>query len=372
MAMKQGDVLSELGRDEEAMAKYRRIVADYPKTVVADKITRLVRIRELEGRGREQYRGYRFADAQKTFAEVAEADPARKPRMEHFDILCLYGLGRDDEAEAKARTLAVTSPDPVVRADVTLWLAKFLYNRRQWRESGRLFRAAAEMAPEGGAAPEALMWAARAAFAENDFSLAIQLATQLAERYPESAARSQAMLVQAEALIELARFDEAVLVLERVAISEGTLAADRTRALVLKSDALFAMGADNPARYLAALEEYRSLRFGGTLPPSRQLVVSFKIGRTLEKLKRLDEAVDQFYSQVVLAYRDGRARGERYDDEARAAFSRAAFWLADEFESRGKDFQTMNILELVAESDVPAAEEARKRIDRLSKKGRFL
>ena len=100
--------------------------------------------------------------------------------------------------------------------------------------------------------------------------------------------------------------------------------------------------------------------------------MAFRIGRTLEKLRRYDEAVEQYYAQVVVPYRDGRAKGESFDDDARAAFSRAAFRLADEFESRGRAEQAVGVLRLVAASDVPAAEEAARRLERISRKGRFL
>ena len=370
--LKQGDVLSELGKGEEAMARYREVLAKYPETEVSEKLKHIVRIRELETKGRDLYREFRFADAAKTFAEVAEADSSRRPRMAYFEILCLYGQGLDEAAGKSARVLAETCENPKIKADATLWLAKFLYNRNEWKESGRLFAAFVEMQPKDPSAPKALTWASRAAFAENDFALAIQLATRLVERYPDSADRSQALLVQGESLIELARFDEAVLVLEGVSISETTLPADRLSAQVLKADALFAMGADNPARYQAALEAYRAVRFGGNLSLCDQIAVSFKIARTLEKLKRLDEAIDQYYTQVVLAYYEGREKGERFDDEVRADFSRAALRLADEYESRGNDVQAMSVLKLLAESDVPAAEEAARRSERISKKGRFL
>jgi len=370
--LKQGDVLSELGRGDDAMAKYREVIEKYPKTTVADKLKGVVRIRELEAKGRDLYREYRFEEAEKVFAEVAAADASRKPRMEYYAILCLYGRGQDGPACARARDLAAGAENRQVRADVTLWLAKFLFNRSEWKESARLFTTFVELSPKSPFAPEALTWAARAAAAENDFALAIQRVTRLVESYPDSPVRSQALLIQGEALIELARFDEAVLVLEGVAVSETSLPLDRMRAQILKADALFAMGADNPARYQAALEAYRAVRFGGALSASAQLGVSFKIARALEKLKRTDEAIDQYYTQVVLAYLDGCTKGERLDDEARVAFSRAAFRLADEYESRGKDVQSQNILKLVADSDVPAAEEARKRMEKLSNKGRFL
>jgi hypothetical protein len=74
----------------------------------------------------------------------------------------------------------------------------------------------------------------------------------------------------------------------------------------------------------------------------------------------------------VLAYRNARLRHIRLDDEARTAFSRAAFRLAEESESRGRDRQAIDVLRLVEQSDVPAAAEAAKRMERISKKGRFL
>ena len=55
-----------------------------------------------------------------------------------------------------------------------------------------------------------------------------------------------------------------------------------------------------------------------------------------------------------------------------AVFSRAAFRLVDEYEGRGQDAQALHVLDLVAASDVPAAEEAKRRIEKISNNGRFL
>ena len=370
--LRQGDVLADLGRGAEAMARYRTVLSEYPRTEIAAKLKRAVEVMELESRGREYFREYRFAEAQKAFAAVAVADPRRKDRMEYFEVLCLYGQGDDDAARARAQDLAERCPDAAVKADAMLWLAKFSYNRGEWKEASSLFLSCAAMPSGSAAAAEALVWAARSLFADGDYKGAIAASTRLVEKHPDSPARAEALLVQGEALIELARYDEAVLVLERVAKSETARPADRARARLLKADALFALGADNPARYSAALEAYRAIAFDGALDAGGRISVAFRIGRTLEKLRRYDEAVEQYYSQVVVAYRDGRARGERFDDDARAAFSRAAFRLADEFESRGREEQAVGVLRLVATSDVPAAEEAARRLDRISRKGRFL
>ena len=88
--------------------------------------------------------------------------------------------------------------------------------------------------------------------------------------------------------------------------------------------------------------------------------------------KSSDEAADQYYSNVVMAYEQARRKGEWFDDSARAFFARAAFALADHYEAKGLDRQALRILQHVARSDVPAADEARKRIDRLETKGRIL
>ena len=370
--LKQGDELASLGNGQESMSKYRTVLEKYPKTDTSARLRRIVEVRELESKGRDLYREYRFEEARKVFADVAGADASRRYRMEYFSVLCLYGSGRDSEALAVARKLSSDCEDAAVRADATLWLAKFAYNRREWKESSSLFVSFATQSPGSAFAPEALLWATRAAFADNDFAQAIKLATSLVERYPESKPAFSALLVQSESLMELARYDESVLVLESIAISEKAGKDERLRAQLLKADALFAMGADNPARYHAALEEYRNISFGEDLAPGERIVVAFKIGRVLEKLKRHTEAVDQYYTRVVLAYREGRLRGERYDDDSRAAFLKAAFRLADEFESRGSDKRALGVLRLVVESDVPAGEEAMRRIERISTKGRFL
>ena len=369
-ALALGDVLSEMGRGDEALAKYRLVLEKYPTTEAGEKLKVQMRLRDLEARGRELFRNYDFDGAMKVFAELAQLAPERKSRSDYFEMLCLFGQHQDEAVRRKAHEIMDNAAtDRGIRAETTLWLAKFEYNSRKWAESRRLFLAYAELETQGAKAPSALTWAARAAFAENDFTAALEIVSKLVERFPNSSERLRGYIVQAEALIELSRFDEAVLVLDRAALVEGAPAADRLRAQVLKADALFAMGADNAARYREALDAYRTVRLGESLPPGLQLVVSIKIARTLEKLKRTDEAFDQYYSEVVLAYRKGRKEGVRYDDETRAAFARAAFRLADEYERRGRDFQAMSILELVRESDVPVSGEAAKRIERIQAKG---
>lgn len=372
-ALAQGDILTDLGRGSEAMVKYRHVLEKFPDTTSAKQLRSVIKGREQEARGRELYRNYRFAEAKEVFERLAKNDSSPEAaRADFLAALCMYAQHQDKEAAERAERVANSSGDPAVRAEATLWLAKLSFNDERYAESMRLFTKFADAQPASSRASEALLWAARAAFSDGDFPEAIKIATRLIEKYPECDHVSHALLVQGEALVELGRFDEAVLVIER-ALTDGSIAGEsRFKAEVLKADALFAMGADNSVRYSEALAAYRAVRLGESLSPGMRLAVSFKIGRTLEKLRRVDEAIDEYYTGVVLAYREGRQRGAQFDDEARAAFARAAFRLTDEFESRGKDFQAMHILELVIASDVPASAEAERRLDRIQTKGKIL
>ena len=165
--------------------------------------------------------------------------------------------------------------------------------------------------------------------------------------------------------MELARFNEAVLVLSRAQRLDAPQKTLR-RAAVLKADCLFAMGADDDRRYLQALDAYRALLRDESLTPSQRLAVAFKVGRTLEKLRRFEEAADQYYAQVVMAYYDGVNANTWFDGDACAFFTRAVFILADYYEARGEVRPAIRVLEYL--TGVPAAREARKRIQRLEAK----
>ena len=368
----QGDSLSEAGLGEEAMAKYRVLLEKFPDSDAGRRLKKIVELRELETKGRELYAQFNFAGAMKLFKELAAKSPSAKPRADYYEVLCLYGMRRDAEAQKKALEITSSGEDFAIRAEATLWLAKFSYNARKWKEAASLFSSFAAMRPDSPKTPAALLWAARALFAAGDGEAAVKTGAALTERYPDSRERAEVQIVQGEALIDLARFADAVLVLERAAATEGIAPEERVHAQMLKADALFAMGADNPTRYRDALDIYTAAALGSAGDPGTRLVASFKTARTLEKLNRRDEALDKLYSDVVVAYRENRANGVVYGDEACAAFVRAAFQLADEHESRGEDAQALKILSLVSTSDLPAAVEADNKIKRIHKKGRFL
>ena len=361
-----------LARREAASGRFEQSIETYGKLLKREGLTMSLKEQALVGRGRACYRAYRFKDAAADFERAAAIAPGRRDEMRFLMALCSYGDGRDVEAKGAVVNLLAEAKDERLRADLVLWLAKYDANRGNWVAAESGFEDFARNNTNRPLqAADALVQAARAAGARSDYAKAVELVSQAVKTAPDAPFLADALIVQGEALMVLARYDDAVLVLDRALLASPGETVSR-RAGMLKADALFAMGADNGARYKEALASYRALSADVGLTPSARLEIAFKIGRTLEKLRRSDEAADQYYSNVVLAYEHARRKGEWFDDSARAFFARAAFALADHYEAKGLDRQARRVLQHVARSDVPAADEARKRIDRLETKGRIL
>lgn len=387
------DCYERAGLSDEASARYRKVFDSYPASELAPKaLLRLAALQAgggdmevaiqtytaaigafsqkdvqgvaLMGRGKARYRVYRFEAAMQDFATVAETDAQRRDEARFMITLCLYGLGRDQEARAAASSFLMNFPESPRLSDMVLWLGKYDYNRGQYGDARRFFLDYVTRWPDNQWADAALLWAARSAIGENDLTGAVELVTRLARAYPQSQRMPEALLVQADALIELARFDEAALLLDQV-ISQKPDSEWSRMALVRKGDSLFAMGADNGVRYQEALDAYRQRVEQGPMTPALTLQLHFKIGRCLEKLKRVDEAVNHYYAEVIVRYQDERRRGVWYDETGTTLFVRAAFNVADLYEARSEPEQAVRILQRVVQMGVPGEEEARLRIERL-------
>ena len=340
-------------------------------------LTPAQRAKALESRGRANYRAYRFEDAERDFMAVAQIDSARAREMRFFCSLCRYGAGRDEEAYASARELLAETPDSPLRADLLLWLGKFDFAQRNYAAAFAAFEdCSTNQHVSVGRRLDALVRAARCMAAQSDYPKVIELVSRVvkdpvaaaaaAQRTPETPIVAEALLLQGETLIDQARFDEAVLVLERASrlpVSDEI----RRRAALLKADCLFARGADNSAFYQNAVDAYRTVLQDADVPPSMRLAVSFNLARALEKMHNYSEANDQYYTNVVMAYVDGVRAGVLFDGNARALFARAAFILADAHERAGDGRQAERVLRYVVDAKVPSADAARTRIARLRK-----
>lgn len=333
----------------------------------------------LFGRGRAYYLAYRWAEAEADFAEVAKLQPGRLGEMRFLSALCRYGAGHDGEAVATVRELLASTPESHLRADLVFWLAKYDAAHKAPAAAFTGFTSCAtNRFLSSSRRMEAHLYAIRCARSTGDYPKALELVKTFMQRpevpaaearaTPETPLLAETLLQQGAILKELARFAEAVLVLDR---AKRLPAGDdfRRRASVQRADCLLAMGADDDARYRNAIEEYRSVMQDGSLSPSLRLSMAYKIGLALEKLRRSEESVDQFYTNVVMAYEDGVANRVWFDGDAVTCYARAVMKLADYYESRGEDVQARRVLEHLANSHLPSADEARRRVERLERKG---
>jgi len=352
------------GRLPDAIARYSSLLSS--TNIPSD-----VRARALVGRGRAYYHSYQFDRASVDFSAAVTAAPAQADRMRFLSALCLYGERREAEAVRAARALMNATADKDLKADIGLWLAKYDYNAGEYASAQKAFSAFASARKPDARAADALLWAARCALARNDFTNAVATAAKSVTTAPAAPTAAAARLVQAEALMELARFDDAVLMLDE-ALSAPHSELLARRAEMLKADAHFARGADNAARYNEALAAYRAILSNGATPPGFRIEAGFKAGRALEKLggeANLAEAATMYYVNVVQAFRAFREKGTWLDDAACAFFVRAAFALVDYKVARGDVQAAAQVLKEVVSSGIPAAAEAQKRLKRLKERG---
>lgn len=356
-------IMARNGQLGEAIERYTKVLED-PGSLSADDVTEA-----YLGRGRACYRDYRFKEASADFEAVASRRPAMADGMRFLMALCLYGAGRDVEAKRAAMAIMNDTEDDELRADLMLWCAKYEFNHGEYNDAQAHFVKYASLRGGTASAVDALLWAARCASAQMEYTKAVEFATQAANAVsPDKTQFREALLVQGEATMELGRYAEAAQIFDRVANVDGESPLSQ-KAAMLKADALYAMGAGDTARYEEAIVAYRILLDGGGLNPDRKIETSFKIGRALEKLRRTKEAMDQYYRNVVLAYSEETAKGVLLGSPARTFFARAAFSLADYHTAAGDLLTVRKLLKRIIASDVPAAVEARRRLDELNANG---
>lgn len=382
---------ASLGHVEDAVAVYSSLLDG---AAASRRLAAGQRVRAFAGRGRALYRAYRFAEAEADFAAVGKMDSARRDEMDFLMVLCQYGAGREREAAAAARALLTRMADSALRVDLQMWIATYDAGRREWPAAIAGFEACAtnsRVTVERRV--EAFVRAARCAAELPDFQKSLELAVGAStnavavgaeatakKTFAGAAWMAEALVLQGEALCELGRFEDAEFVLERAARANGGEAMQH-RAALARANCYFVMGAGDAKRYQSAIDAYGMIQKDESYSPSQRIAASYNMARALEKLRRLDEAADVYYTNVVQAYWDGvRPDGSPgaedaprvwFDSSARQYFSRAVYNLADHYESRGELRQAARMLEYLVRAGLPAKKEARRRIAQLKEKGGF-
>lgn len=348
--MERARLLEAQGRWTDALTVYRGL---------ADRETSdTVRATARLAGGLLAFRQGAYDEALEDFAEVLsilpEGPAARQ--AEAMRAWSLYRAGREDEALKAAQTLIDERAASPWAADTLFWMGEYHFNHGRYAEAETRFAEVAERFPEAVMADDALYWAGRAAVARKEYLRAIEYFSELVRLYPESALMPDVRFAQGDTLAELGRFDEAILAFEEIVVhhpSSPLLAAAWGR----KGDCQFTLAGAEPSRYADARASFERVGERADVPTDLRLQAWYKAGRCMQEAGDNEAAFEQFL-RVVYAFLDPA----NADGEGALWFTRAAFDAAAIKEAQRAPREAARIYRRVAESGLPAAEEAQKRL----------
>ena len=342
------------GRWELAMATYDRIVSSFSNQAVC--------AQAFQARGLIRYRLGMFKEALEDFERVTRDYPQNDMSGQALYMRgwCLYLAGRDEEALALCREFIAKYPDSVWAPDVFFWLGEYHFNHGNYAEAERQFSALAERYPDVPLADDALFWAGRSAAEKKDYLYAVERFNELAKRYPGSPKLAETRFAQGDVLSELGQFAGAILHFEEI-ISKYPNSYLVDLAWGRKGDCQFTLGKDEPARYQEAIASYQVVQGSPRASKDLKWQAEYKIGRCKEKMGQPAEALEHYVS-VVYSYLDDAKTGDAGNP---VWFTRAAFNAAAIKEAEEKWREAANLYKRVIEANVPAAAEAKQRVEKI-------
>ncbi len=278
----------------------------------------------------------------------------------YMRAVSLYRLGRDAEALAAGRAFLDVYAGSDYAPLVHFWMAEVHYNLAAYAEAEQGFLGYAATYPRHGQVGEALFRAGLSAFRQHEFLRANAHFGQLFSTVPEGARVPDARFAQADALIQLGRFAEAILILDEV-INRYPDHAMVPFAWLRKGDCQFSLGSEDATRFEESIRSYRVVTLAHGLRPGIQLQAEYKIGRSLQKLQREQDALEQYYARVMVPFFDSLSRDEAVSESGALWFTRAALNVAELLEKRQDWRQLARVLDRVGQTGVTIAAEARRR-----------
>lgn len=325
-------------RPADAESAYTAVMDAYPKGVFTPDA--------LRGRGVVRQRLGRVADALADYQALADGW-GQSPQAEEARyqmILCQYLLGRDDLALNAAHGFLADYPRSSFAPRAQYWLGKYTFNAGQYAEAEKAFLSFYASHPKDPDAERALLWAARAAARGEEYLRANEILARLMKAFPNGTRVAEARLDQANVLIALAKFPEAILALQEIInrFPQSDLVPD---AWLRLGDCQFMLGADDAMRYAAASTAFRAAASHPNARVDLMLQAEYKIGRCLQKMDRPDEAMRQYYKNVIVRYQEVRDGGAAPGEAARTWVGRAARDTADILEERKEWQKVVSVLE---------------------------
>ena len=399
--LKIGLCLETLDQQAEAESIYEAVAKAYTKSAVAEEA--LFRIGELKqsneqaksaeqafsrcmdrypdgayfaralyGRGMALYQQW-SPKAVEDFKLLVDAYPASSV-VEHaffMQALCLYRIGRDDQALELCNAFLKRYAESEWAPSVRFWIGQLAYNTERYDDAGSEFMTFVEKFPEHVLAHRALYRAGMASAKRKEYVRAIELFGQLAKTYPASSLLAEARFHQADAMCQLGKFAGAILVFDEV-INQYPSSELIPLAWGRKGDCQFTLGSDDPVRYEEAIRSYRVVAHSPSVRPDHIWQADYKLGRCLEKLGRTEEAMNHYYANVMVPFLTSKSQGDSVSESAKVWFTRAAMGAVDIVNAKEDWRQLIRLLERIVEADVAVSLEAQSRIKTLKSENWWL
>jgi TolA-binding protein len=360
-ALRSADIL--LSREEwlAALDKYTQIGQTYTNRSAASL--------SLHQRGLVFYRLGQYADAQQAFEVVLSDHPQSEyvPQATYMRSFCLYLQGEVEEAVQACQKFIKDYPDSSWTPEVIFWLAEQYYNQGLYQDADPLFMRVAQDFKSNKISPRALYWAGRCSATQANYVQAIERYSEVAKNYPESEVLPQTRFAQGDALSELGEFARAILAFEEIIKNYPESYLVNT-AWGRKGDCQFSLAVDNPSRYTEAMNSYQAILDRTSAPQALKLQAEYKVGRCLEKTNMPEPAFNR-YMNVVYTFINEKVEHSSYNV---MWFTRSAFGAAALKEREKAWVEAVQIYGRVIEGNVPAAEEAAKRIEKIKQENWLL
>ncbi|MDA3873869.1 MAG: tetratricopeptide repeat protein [Kiritimatiellae bacterium] len=331
-------------RLEQALGAYDAYLERHPQGEFA--------VDAMTDKGIAAYRLGLFDLALMLFREVQETYPTHTRAEQAASLIgwAYYLKGMDAEARRAGEAFLARYPESTFAPEVRFWLAEVSFNQGEFdSDSSDFLKLTREWAP----APlrsKAHYLAGRSLLAAKKLEPALEQFIKARSVDPDAAHAEDALFYTGDALTELGRFDEAILIFDQLirAYPDSYLVyAARGR----MGDCQYTLGEKDPTRYLEALNTYTLVEESQEATLELRIQAMFKIGRTLNALNRGDEARTQFLKMLHL-YMQHRGR---LGAEASAWFVRGVAETAQSFERKGEYREAIKVYRLLVESGLPQA-----------------
>ncbi|MDO5461879.1 MAG: apolipoprotein N-acyltransferase [bacterium] len=287
--LRLGDLYIKTGRINDAITRYSASISRFSEESTDRKQLLLARAAAY----------YAIANYKRAYEDFAIAQNADQPNIANearfFLVLCLYHLGRDEEARTLAEDYISHTDDNERLPDILLWLAKSDFNQGNYSAASKGFTTFINRWGNDPRVSNILYFNALANSFDQNYHATLHDIARLIKEYPNAPILPDARFLQAQVLIQHARHGEARDLLFDL-IAHNPNATWIGEAYGLLGDCQSITAASDASRLDAAITAYRNaITRLEAFDADKALCYRYKIGRIYEKQNYRPDAAEEYY-----------------------------------------------------------------------------